>query len=106
MPEQSADSPILSSFAHDAEMIELVEMFVDELPDRVAVFAEALETESWEEARTISHQLKGAAPGYGFDSIGEAAGRIERLVIDQAAGDEMKAAVESLLSLCNRVVRP
>ena len=96
---------ITSIYATDAEMAELVELFVDELPDRIAAFAEALEAEHWETVRTISHQLKGAAPGYGFESVGEAAGKVERLVIDHASVDQTNEAARSFIALCGRVAK-
>lgn len=103
MADQQTENPIFSIYAADEEMAELVEFFVDELPDRIAAFAEALEAGNWETVRTISHQLKGAAPGYGFNSVGEAAGKVERLVIDHASVDHTNEAAQSFIALCGRV---
>lgn len=97
--------PIYSSYASDETMTELIEMFVDELPDRAAVVKQAADEAQWDSLRSISHQLKGAAPGYGFEAVGEAAGHVERLVMDHAQADQVLDAVESLLSLCDRVAK-
>ena len=105
MADPQSDNPITSIYATDDEMAELVEFFVDELPERIATFAEALDAENWETVRTISHQLKGAAPGYGFESVGEAAGKVERLVIDQASVDQTNEAARSFIALCGRVAK-
>lgn len=88
----------------DADMNEIIEMFIDELPDRVAVFSDAVEQQSWSQVRTISHQLKGAAPGYGFEPIGTAAARVEALV-DTATLSEIEAAANRLVDLCSRVAK-
>jgi HPt (histidine-containing phosphotransfer) domain-containing protein len=103
MTSSDPSSTITSSFRHDQDMIELIGMFVDELPDRVAAVNEAYETENWSILRTLSHQLKGAAPGYGFEPVGLAAGEVERLLKNAPAADELRDAVESLLAVCKRV---
>ena len=103
MQPSGSSETITSSFSHDADMVELIEMFVDELPDRVAALNDAFESESWDTLKTLSHQLKGAAPGYGFEPVGTAAAEVERLLKSSPAADELNDAVQSLLAVCKRV---
>ena len=102
--EQDAPSapPIISSFADDPDMVEIVEYFVGELPKRVRAIREAASARDSASLTTLAHQLKGAAPGYGFESIGEAAGRLEaRLRADEPI-ESVRSQIEDLASLCER----
>ncbi len=103
MPEPRVECPITSAYAADEEMADLVDLFVNELPDRVAAFVSALESDNWHEVQVISHQLKGAAPGYGFDLVGEAAGQVEKLLLENASVDQRFDAAREFIALCGRV---
>ena len=46
--------------ASDPEMAELVALFVDELPTRVAAIQQAAADGDWLQVRLLAHQLKGA----------------------------------------------
>tara|TARA_Y100001933_G_scaffold164328_1_gene162636 strand:- start:517 stop:891 length:375 start_codon:yes stop_codon:yes gene_type:complete len=103
MHRSDATEPITSSFADDAEMVELIEIFVSELPDRMQAVSNAYTAQNWDTLRTLAHQLKGAAPGYGFEPVGAAAADLEQLLKDGLAADDLSDAVESLLAICKRV---
>ncbi len=96
---------LLSSFSDDEEMRELVEYFVSELGTKVRDMSEAWEQANADQIRVFAHQLKGAASGYGFDSIGSAAGRLESAINGISSTDEL-SGIESqfreLLDLCQR----
>jgi HPt (histidine-containing phosphotransfer) domain-containing protein len=100
--------PLLSSFASDPDMVELVEYFVGELDDRMATIRAALERNDRSTIRRIAHQLRGAAGGYGFHAVGEAAAEVERLAHPDASPfDDLRSAADALISLCGRArVRP
>lgn len=97
-----AQQPLLSDYADDPDMLELVEMFVDEMPERVTAIEEAIQLADIQALSRLTHQLKGAAGGYGFGCITEAAGQVEQLTKAQKELDEMEGAVAQLLSLCRR----
>jgi histidine phosphotransfer protein HptB len=99
--------PIRSQFADDPEMSELVGMFVSELPQRTGALMDAFRTQQWEIVQRISHQLKGASAGYGFPTIGAAAGKVEEVVkagpiADSGAVSRLDETVKELVSLCQR----
>ncbi|HLA86289.1 MAG TPA: Hpt domain-containing protein [Thermoguttaceae bacterium] len=84
-------------------MCELVQMYVDEMPDRIAVIAQLLAEGNWEELRRAAHQMKGAAGSYGFDAVTPAAGAVEDAIRDGAPEEQIRQAAASLLAVCSRV---
>ena len=72
--------PLVSILADDPDMQPLVHMFVDEVPEKIDVLTQALAQGDWEKAKVFAHQLKGSAAGYGFPSLTDAAGMLERLL--------------------------
>ncbi len=99
---QEEKGALVSELASDEDMVELVEMFVDELPDRVSAIEKALAEQDFETLSGLAHQLKGAAGGYGFPTITDAAKQAE--TTSKAADDLEKLAsdVEAIADLCNR----
>ena len=105
--EPHRDSPLRSLYEDDPDLRDLVVMFVDELDRRVDSIRSAFDASDLAELRTISHQLKGAAGGYGFDPIGDAAGRLEYdLIGDEADMSHLSERVEDLILLCRAAVGP
>jgi len=106
-PLQTGAATLRSQFGDDPEMRELVELFVSELPVRTHAISEALNGHQWEQVKRLSHQLKGSSAGYGFPTIGDAAGKVEHLLIsgslsDQQQLDALKSNVNELIGLCLR----
>lgn len=97
-----AGPPLLSDFASDPDMLELVEMFVAEMPQRVAAIEKAVSDSDTESIASLAHQLKGAAGGYGFGCITDAAGIVEKDARDRKQLGELQGSIDELLSLCRR----
>lgn len=96
---------IISDFAHDPDMIELVEEFVQALPERVGALQSAFANGQTDEVKRIAHQLKGASGGYGFGPVGEVAGELEAAV-QGLGGNELERVrqqLDELVSICSRV---
>lgn len=104
--EPEREDRILSSFAADPEMRELIAYFVEELPKRTHALEEAWKAADLGSLRRIAHQLKGAAGGFGFDGIGQAAGELEVCAGDAPVAEDRVRFIESqvrrLLDLCSR----
>ena len=102
MPTSDSGSQPLVSELTDADMVELVEMFVDELPDRLAAIEKAMNEQDLIALAKLTHQLKGSAGGYGFPSITDAAKAVET----SAKADQDLATLEqqtrALADLCRR----
>ena len=97
-----SQQPLYSDLSTDPEMLELVEMFVDELPDRVAAIEQAVKQANLADLAKLSHQLKGAGGGYGFSSITEAAAVVEKQAKSQADINAVQESLAELIALCNR----
>lgn len=99
---QTSPEVLLSTLAEDEEMVELVEMFVDELPGRVESMERALSEENIEALTSLAHQLKGAAGGYGFPTITDAARQLEEMSKTDRDLEKLAAEVRELADLCGR----
>ncbi|MCE5303364.1 MAG: Hpt domain-containing protein [Planctomycetaceae bacterium] len=94
---------VYSRLAADPDLREIVDLFVEEMPGRVATLSECLKTADWERLRRTAHQLKGAAGSYGFDPISPVAGRVEAAIRDGEPEEQIRATVDELIALCNHV---
>ena len=99
------DRPLVSEFADDPEMADLVDLFVDELGDRIESLEQAMAASDLEQLRKLSHQLKGAAGGYGFMPITDLAGEVEKLVKNGQEISTVAKSLQDLVSLCKRAAR-
>ncbi len=103
--------PIRSDYANDADMAELVELFVSEMPERVQGLMNSWTEQKLDEVSRCAHQLKGACGGYGFPSLSTAAGELEKSLHALADGSnssstqELRAKFEELIRLCQRISR-
>ena len=96
---------LYSSLASDPDLAELVEIFVESLPERVESLRQAFEQGDWETLRRTAHQIKGAAGSYGFDPLSPSAAQLEQRI---GAGEDqdveaIRQALDELLELCARV---
>ncbi|MEZ6319242.1 MAG: Hpt domain-containing protein [Phycisphaerales bacterium] len=91
-----------SRFADDPEMGELVELFLTELPERARAIRAAAYIADREGIGRLAHKLKGAAGGYGFPTIGEAAARLELLAGRTRSIEITTEEVRDLIDLCQR----
>jgi len=96
-------SDIYSTFGDDPDLGDLVEMFVSEIPDRIATLLEAFETGDTESLRRTAHQLKGAAGSYGFDQLTPYSAALERSVIDACPEETVQQTLQELVGICKLV---
>jgi HPt (histidine-containing phosphotransfer) domain-containing protein len=99
------DEPPLSysTLAEDPDLAEIVEMFVQEMPDRVSNLQRRFESRDLMELERAAHQLKGAAGSYGFHQLTPAATRLEAMLKQRRPEEEVHAALDALVSLCRGV---
>ena len=102
--------PLLSEFASDPDMSELIAMFVEEMPERVRSLDSLWQSRDLDNLKRIAHQLKGAGGGYGFSTVSNAAGKLEDLLKSSVTSPEPEARfksiqseVNALIQLCQRV---
>jgi response regulator RpfG family c-di-GMP phosphodiesterase len=77
----------------------LVEKFVSKLDDRLAAIRAAAQAQDLAALKTLAHQLKGAAGGYGYPQISHAAEALERSVLDDL--DSVARSIKELADLCH-----
>lgn len=98
--DPTTPDPILN----DPEFAELVDYFRGELPERVRALESCASQGDLAGLQRLAHQLKGAAPGFGFPRVGEAARRLEdrlRHPEDVQPGlDQIRAELDALIVLC------
>ncbi len=102
MPTQENPPDALVSELVDEDMFDLVEMFVAELPEKVAAIEQAISAQDIATVGTLAHQLKGSAGGYGFPSITDVAKVVET---SAKAGEDFETLTKqsrALAELCGR----
>ncbi len=95
--------PLLSEFADDPEMRDLLVEYVAGLETTCRRLEHALQEGDADTVRRIGHQLKGSGGGYGFPDLTSAGAELERAV-DEAGGgsDEVRDAAARVTELCRR----
>jgi len=95
--------PLYSTLGADPLLAEIVDMFVDEIPDRVERLLEQLWSGDLEAVRRTAHQLKGAAGSYGFETISPFAAEVESAIRANEPEEAIRLSVKQLVELCDRV---
>jgi PAS domain S-box-containing protein len=98
-------APILSDYADDQDMADIVADFVSGLMGRFGDLSAAHESGDLDQVVTMAHQLKGAGGGYGYPAVTTAAAKVEQLAHEKNADIEQRlAAINELSLVCQRVV--
>lgn len=97
-----SSTPVFSTLGGDPDLGELVEMFVCELPNRVASLEDAFHQNGTGQLKTLAHQLKCAAGSYGFGPISPVAEALESATAAGAEEAEIARCVDELVQICRR----
>jgi HPt (histidine-containing phosphotransfer) domain-containing protein len=98
-----APSAIYSTLLDDPDLQELVELFVEELPQRTAQLMAAKSAGDRSELGRYAHQLKGAVGAYGFEGVTQYAARLEEAARSDAPEEEIERALTDLIEICGRL---
>ena len=101
-PTAATADPLYSALANDPDLRAIVELFVEEMPDRVSSLLDRLNESDWEGLRRAAHQLKGAAGSYGFEPITCSAAKVETAIRQSRPEVELRRLVDDLVGLCRR----
>ncbi len=93
---------LYSSFGDDPDLAELVEMYVQELPERLRLLQATVAQKDWPELARLAHQMKGAAGSYGFHQITPYAKQLELAARGTDSESEILAALVTLEEVCRR----
>ncbi len=102
--EGSEDEVLISDFADDPDMAEIIQMFLDGLEDRASGLDNAFGSGNLINLASLAHQLKGAAGGYGYPIISQLALDVERLAKGGESNDELRSTLDRLVLMCRRAV--
>jgi signal transduction histidine kinase/DNA-binding response OmpR family regulator len=105
-PTTADDDRLVSVYADDPDMAELIEAFVGSLHEKRNAIARAAREADLEPLRRLAHQLKGAGGGYGFPILTSAAAQVEALVGHPGDRAELGRTVEALLVTMDRAMIP
>jgi HPt (histidine-containing phosphotransfer) domain-containing protein len=94
---------IFSTYGSDPMLGEMVELYVAEMPERIAALERALSEGDRESLRRTAHQMKGAAGSYGFDPLTDAAAELESAVRENQPRERIQNALEELIGRCRRI---
>ena len=94
---------VYSHLAADPDLGELVDLFVQEMPDRINALDAQAKSRDWNQLAETAHQIKGAAGCYGFDEITPYAARLEAAAREAQQEEQILSALDELLTLCRRV---
>ncbi|MCE9606913.1 MAG: Hpt domain-containing protein [Planctomycetia bacterium] len=97
------NTPLYSALGSDPDFADLVDLYVDEMPERIVQLQALFAAEKWDELRRSAHQIKGAAGSYGFPQLTPIAGRLEHALSTAQPEAEIQANLEKLLALCAAV---
>jgi len=89
-PTSACKPSIRSSFSDDEDMFELIEMFVEDAPDKIQRLQYAIDTQDIEAVRVFAHQLKGSAASYGFEALTDLARQLEANAIREDFPDVLE----------------
>ena len=104
MPQPDSPSDVIrSEFSNDPDMTELIDMFVDEMPERISAIAACLRDQRLTELQTIAHQLKGSGSGYGFEAVSLVAGQLESSLKTHVDLEAIQDEVDALIDVCRRL---
>jgi HPt (histidine-containing phosphotransfer) domain-containing protein len=81
----------------------LLDLVVAEMSNRINALEPQAESGDWEQVRRTAHQIKGSAGSYGFDIITHSAGKLEHIAGEGCQVEEVRLALDELLSLCRRL---
>ena len=102
MRQYHAD-PLISEFSSDPDMIVIVEMFIREIPKRVADLQRAYAEEDRDAFILLTQHLFEAAGGYGFPSISLAAQDLQYNAKSRGDLSTLASEFGKLVELCERV---
>ncbi len=91
---------IYSSLGDDPDLGELVSIYIEEIPGKIADFESIRDAGDWESLRRAAHQMKGAAGSYGFPQITPVAAKLERVVNENVSIEVIEDAVRQLVEMC------
>ena len=99
------DDVLVSDLADDPELAGVVQLFLTHLGDSVERLEAFRNGDDPSGLAALSHQLKGAAGGYGFTPISDAARSVEHVARSATSAAERDASISRLIDRCRAAIR-
>ena len=102
-PPACDDSALISSLADDQDLVQVLDVFIETLPEMLDSIGAALREGDMETLKWHVHELKGAGGSAGFPIVMQHAVGVENTI---ATGqiDQLARGVEELLGLCEQIM--
>lgn len=94
------DPPVMSTLGDQEDMAELVDSFVEGLPETITALEAAHSGSATDQLKALLRRLKGDAGTYGFGTITTAAAEMEQLLGSQAEATDLRAGLNRVIRLC------
>jgi hypothetical protein len=98
-----APEPIFSAYVHDPDLADLVAIFSEELPSRIAIMGTYMDGDEIGNLLFAAQQLRVSAVRYGFDQLAPCIQRLESLILDQSPRHDLETAFQDFVDTCDRV---
>lgn len=95
--------PLLSCFAEDPGLADLVALYAAEMPERVKTLADRFAARDWPGLTVCAHQLKGSAGSHGFHQLTPYAAALEHASRERLGEAAIQQALAALVELCRRI---
>ncbi len=92
-----------SAYCEQAEMKKIIQQYVAEMPEMVSKLTHLLAEHQLQELRKLTHEIKGAGGGYGFEKVSTLAAEAEaaiRLGADMAV---IRRSIDSLVAMIRSI---
>ncbi len=99
VPATSSGEVIVSEYAEDPDLADILDTFVSGLPQQVSAMRSALANLDTERLRGLAHQLKGAGGSYGYPALTEMARTLE-VAAQDADVEAANVALAELAKAC------
>jgi len=101
--ESVNEEPLFTTLSGDPMMLELVDVFVSELPARIRAIEDALAKQDAAGIQSLARDLKGEGTSYGFEVLTEQASKVETSLVGGGAIEQAKQEIGELIKLCLQV---
>jgi PAS domain S-box-containing protein len=98
-----AGGTISSTLRDDPQMKEIVEQYIEGLPEEVTKLLDLLTQADLQSLRREVHQLRGSGGWHGFEAITKLAGRVEDSINNAEVAEFIQAQVEALIDVIRHV---
>jgi CheY-like chemotaxis protein len=102
--EENNGVPITSSLLEtEPEFFDIVEKFVDDLPNKISNIQTQMANKNWSEVSAIAHALKGSGGGLGYPILTNISGNIEFQTLNQNYSS-VTSLVNELKEVCQSII--